>query len=322
MKKTNIFIKSLLAVAFVAFVGCDDDTFQKANQDVEGLIGEDRKPNVTATLSDSNINEAGDPEVLITVNLDKAVDFPMPFTAVLAGGTADNNDFSANSVTIPAYSKQGVIKVTINDDIAPEETEVLELEVTPDGSPYIYEALGRPVVSLSIDNNATNDFTVQLDWDTLYDGVDGSSHHACDFDLDIEVYTSDFSSIVATSYSSCPEGITFAEGSLTDGDYWLVPSFWDSSTGVTPSTDFQIPAMLTVGKPGVWVETIDLTSQWDTATGGNAQGNPDAYLVKYYLTVSGNTYTVTDADSGSVIGTGRMSQSNLTAPVNFKGGRK
>lgn len=321
MKINNYILKGCLVLSALALFNCGDE-LQKADQDVEGLTGEGQKPNVTASIATTSVNEAGSPQVAINVYLDKPVDFNIPFEAVRIGGTASDADFSAAVGTIPAYQTEGTIMLTISDDIYPEDTETLELEITPSGIPYIYEAKGRPTVSLDITNNATDNFTFQLSWDTEYVDSDGDAHSACDFDLDLEIYTAAFGGPLATSYGDCPESITLSPGDLADGNYWLIPSFWTVASGVPPATDFQIPAMMTVGKPGVWIETVDLTEQWDTATGGNQEGNPDAYLVKYVLNISGTTYTVTDADTGSVVGTGRMSAPSVKTPSNFVGGRQ
>jgi glutamate mutase epsilon subunit len=52
---------------------------------------------------------------------------------------------------------------------------------------------------------------------------------------------------------------------------------------------------------GVAFEDIDVTGVWNTGVGGFQQGSSTAYLVKYVLTISGSSYTVTDNDTGTVV---------------------
>ena len=64
-----------------------------------------------------------------------------------------------------------------------------------------------------------------------------------------------------------------------------------------------IPAKLSFGVLGSNSEsiTVDLSNIWNTTTGGYEQGNADAYLVRYMLTIAGSTYTITDSDTGTVV---------------------
>lgn len=270
------------------------------NYDVEPVIDESAKPMVTATIASSSINESGSPTTTITINLDKPIKTTTTFVATQIGGSATEADFEVSSAVVPAYQTSTTMEISIKDDILVEGSENLELQISPAAVPDIYEVIGTPTVSLNIENSTSDDFVFKMDWDAIYLDADGHEHHLCDMDLDLEIYNSDFSGPIAASYGSCPEEIRIPAGALDDGDYWLVPSFWEVS-GVPPAEPLDIPAIVTFAKPGVELVTIDLTGTWNTETGGYVEGNSDSHLVKYILTISGSNYTVTDVDSGVVV---------------------
>ena len=58
-------------------------------------------------------------------------------------------------------------------------------------------------------------------------------------------------------------------------------------------------------KPGVWLQEVDESAQWNTTDGGAGQGNPNAYLVRYQLNITAGVYTVTNADTGDTVGMGK-----------------
>ena len=306
------------------FASCEYD-----RQDFSSVV----KPVVTAETNNVTVTEGE--SAVFTLNVDTPNRFELDYKLELVGGTGSFDDFTAPGreltvddglgslpatlISVPANAASYDIVIPITDDIWAEGTETLIFRLTNSGNGVGLVADNSRRLTVNVTNNETTDFAWVLDWDQIYVGTDGEEHHACDFDLDLELYDAGFG-LLATSYSSCPESIRFSAGDLPDGDYWLIPSFWTVASGVPPASDFQIPAMMTVAKAGVWDETIDLTEVWDTATGGNQEGNPDAYLVKYILTITGDTYTVTDNDTGAVIGMGRSAQT-LTKPTNFVGGR-
>ncbi|WP_242155267.1 hypothetical protein [Aestuariivivens sediminis] len=287
--------KYILGVlALVSIIGCD-------NYDVEPVIDESAKPTVTATAMDSSISEAGSPITTVTINMDKPIKTTTTFTAIKVGGDATEDDFEVENAVIPAYQTSTTMEITIKDDFIAEGTESIQLQITPSDVPDLYEVLGTPTVTFSIENSIS--FSAELDWDGSYMDASGGDHSFCDYDLDLELYSADFNDLYYASYSHCPEDYVVGQGELEDGDYWIVPSFWTNNGPTEPASPENIPAMLHFGVLGSNTEsvTIDLSTVWDTQTGGYLQGNPDAYLVKYVLTVSGNSYTVTDADSGSVV---------------------
>ncbi|TGV02045.1 hypothetical protein [Flavivirga rizhaonensis] len=290
--KNIIYILSLLVIS-TCFLGCDEN-------DLSPVIDESAKPSVSATSSVTSISESGSPTFTVTINFDKPIKTTTSFIATQIGGSASENDFSASSAVVPAYAKSATMDITINDDIFVEGSESVDLQISAPGISDSYEVIGTPTVSFNIENSVSNDFIFKMDWDAIYTDSDGDEHHLCDYDFDIEIYDA-ADDVVAASYSSCPEEIRLSPGDLPDGDYSLTPTFWSSTGAVPPAEPINIPAILTFAKPGVALETIDLTGTWDTETGGFQQSNPNASLFKYTLTISGSSYIVTDSDTGTIV---------------------
>lgn len=294
MKKIKYIL--CLAVLTSFFFSCEDNS-------ISPVIDESAKPTVTITnTTPSSISEAGSPSFMIDIELDKPIKTSTTFTALKINGTASEDDFTVSNGVVPAYQTSATIEITINDDLTTESSESLELEIIPaDTDSEIHEILGRPTVSLSIENSVS--FTAELDWDGSYLDASGGEHSFCGYDLDLELYSADFNDLYYASYSHCPEDYIVGQGELPDGDYWIVPSFWTNSGPTEPASPQNIPAMLHFGVLGSDASSvsIDLSAAWNTDTGGYVEGNPDAYLIKYVLTISGSNYTVTDADSGTVV---------------------
>lgn len=300
-------IKYILSIVLVSLliVGCDAE---KASQDPSDIIGTDSYPTPSFSISSGSttVNEGDETVITWDITFDKPSNRAIDFSFVQIGGDAtEGEDFELGSATVQPFSTNGQISVTILNDEVIEATETVQLQVQSGPSLankfLVNPNTQFPAPTITIQNFASDDFKIQLDWDATYLDADGDPHSLCDLDLDLEIYNEDFSGPIATSYSSCPEAITIPAGALPDGNYWLVPSFWTNAGAVPPAATVQIPAMVTFSKPGVAENTIDLTGTWDTTTGGNVQGNSDAYLVRYVLNIAGTSYTVTDLDAGEVV---------------------
>lgn len=305
MKKLKYILSS--AVVAILLFGCDAET---PKQDSASINDTDRYPTPTFTLVSSvnisSVNEGTVQEIVWEVTLDKPTTRAIDFSWVDLGGTATlHDDYDLENATVPAFGTTGELKVIIYNDDLVEDNETINLTIESGPSlanRYLVNPDSTyPTANIVIDNFESTDFIFSMDWGVTYNGNDGSPHSLCDMDLDLEIYLADFSAIVATSYSSCPESITVALGDLPDGNYWLIPSFWSTAGAVPPATDFDIPATVTFGVGGVAFEDIDLTGVWNTGVGGFQQGSSTAYLVKYVLTISGSSYTVTDNDTGTVV---------------------
>ncbi|NIK91218.1 hypothetical protein GZ212_03555 [Mangrovimonas sp. CR14] len=328
MKKLNykLFLFGLSLLAF----GCMDD-----DQDYPSH----NKPTATVTTTDLDVTEGDDP-VMVTITIDRAISLDSDFkidllsdhwddVAIYGEGGSDihlseyENGPEGWYVTIPAYSTSVSFYVEPLYDIYPEGTESARIRVSQGYAGNSIVGAGAEF-AVNISNITSNDFQVILRWDGEFTGADGDTHDWCGADFDLEFYDANFG-LLAASWYDCPESITVPEGVLPDGDYWVIPGFYSMvySGSELPEAATNAPASIIFAKPGVWVEEVDLSTVWNTATGGLEEGNDDAYLVKFVLTIEGNTYTVTDIETGETIVSGKSAAgiSSANLPVKFKGSR-
>lgn len=306
----NNFIKSLfcLAIVAVSVVSCMDDDQNYPDPD---------KPIISAN-STISINEGETASIVL--NLSKPIGSPIDLKLTPVDGTASDSDYSvaASEFTsvddgvgpVPAYgieipsgvSSFEVPLTALSDiDIDNGETIVFELSSTLNGKGLVAD--DSKIITVTINNIESTDLYIELAWSGNYVDADGDSHDFCDLDLDLELYSDpDYNTIIATSYSDCPESITIEPGDLADGVYYIVPSFYSNSGSVPPAENAQIPARMTFANPGKKVTTDDLSSLWDYENGG-VDENGDinySYYLSYELTVSGNTYSIKDRNGNTV----------------------
>jgi len=318
MKNTikNNFKIFAVSLALVGLVSCE-------SKDVPGLDPQPKTSFATTTVTSLTLNEGDSGVIPFTIN--QAISKPSQFKIELVNSTLAQSDLFAGDqemdgdtfepgngfeITVPAYATSFDIPVQALSDIWPEQTESATLKISAAGVRTILVENEYKLVNLTINDVDGDNFIWRMEWDQSFTGTDGETYSFCDnVDLDLEIYDTAFAGPLATSYSDCPEEINLAMGDLPDGDYWLVPSFWNQET-VVPA-GLQITANFTFARPGVWVSNSEYTG-WNTTDGGVLQGT-NTYLVRYQLNVAGNVYTVTDMDSNTVLGTGKM--------ANFVGGR-
>ena len=306
MKKIINFKYTFLgAIMLLSAISCTDD---------DQSYPDPNKPIATVDTNSITINEGE--SATVTLTLDKVIGDEIDYKIEVVGGDAtDGDDFqivadddypefdlgpAGYRLTIPAGASSRTFQINGLNDIYVDGSESVRLKITSAGNGNGLLENGEEFITVNLNNQTSQDFYVGLAWSGTYVDADGDEHDFCDFDLDLEIYTDVFG-LVATSYSSCPEEITVPANALADGNYYLVPSFYDNDTGVAPATNVQIPATITFAKPGIDVAQIDISDVWDYETGGFEQGNPDAYLVRYLLNISGTTYTVTDLETNQVV---------------------
>ncbi|HET8886494.1 MAG TPA: hypothetical protein VFM70_09120 [Salinimicrobium sp.] len=291
-----------------------------ANSEEYDFAGSD-KPVVTAPTTTFTVAEGE--TLMIPIEVSETINKPLDFKLVVVDGTATKDvDYSggdpmpgdwgdpnsAYGVRVPAYAESFEIPFTAIADLVPQEgTETVTLRLETAGIRNAVTPEGGITFTINIAEVMSEDFVIRLDWDAEYTDADGEHHSFCDYDLDIEIYDAATGGIVATSYTSCPEEIRITPGDLPNGDYLLVPSYW-SPAGAAMPVDYEgIPAVVTMAKPGVFAETVDLSSVWTDLAAGAAEGNPDAYQPVALLNINGTTYTLTDLSTGEVIVQGKMS---------------
>ena len=285
--------------------------------DYEQNYPDPNKPVVSIASSDVTLTEGESGS--ITLNISRAIgsNIDLKLTPMTEGSTLSDSDYSlstfgeftsaddgvgsvpAYDVVIPAGTTSFEIPISTLDDVDIEGTETISFQLSSTGSGMATVDTNSDMVTLTINNNESSDFYTELAWSGSYLGADGVMHGFCDFDLDLELYSADFT-LLAASYSSCPESLRISVGDLTDGTYYIVPSFYTSSGPAAPAENVNIPARLTFAQPGVQTETVSLETLWDYNTGGAVEENPDAYYVEYQLEVDGTNFTVTNG-AGTVI---------------------
>ncbi|HKJ49648.1 MAG TPA: hypothetical protein VJ973_11190 [Christiangramia sp.] len=285
--------------------------------DYEQNYPDPNKPVVSIASSDVTLTEGESGS--ITLNISRAIgsNIDLKLTPMTEGSTLSDSDYSlstfgeftsaddgvgsvpAYDVVIPAGTTSFEIPISTLDDVDIEGTETISFQLSSTGSGMATVDTNSDMVTLTINNNESSDFYTELAWSGSYLGADGVMHGFCDFDLDLELYSADFT-LLAASYSSCPESLRISVGDLADGTYYIVPSFYTSAGPAAPAENVNIPARLTFAQPGVQTETVSLETLWDYNTGGAVEENPDAYYIEYQLEVDGTNFTVTNG-AGTVI---------------------
>ncbi|MFC4738904.1 hypothetical protein ACFO3U_02755 [Flavobacterium ponti] len=301
------------------------------------------KPVVTANQTNFTIEEGESATVTLTTDTPYSQD--LTFKLELVGGTGSFNDYlcsgteTADSdgfgpigyiVTVPAYATSGTFDVTAVFDLLPEGSETLQLRLYSDSYARGLVAEGSDMINITINNKQSTDFVAVVDWTqnyidsfgTLQEGVyldaDGDPHSFCDLDFDLEIYDEFFSSVVADSYSSCPEMITLDASTTPDGTYQIVPSLWTTTGNILPASDFFFKVKVTMSKPGVWVKEINVDDNWKFSEGGAQQSNPNAYYPVATLVKTGTTYVLKDFATGDVLASGKLADFKLKSKKNKK----
>lgn len=302
MKKNKLIILLLLIISF----SCEKN-------EVEDVIGEEDKPRVSFSTTSSVINEEGNPQIIINVTMDKPIKTSTTFSAIQVSGDAiEHEDYEVTQGVIPAYSKQGQIIITILEDVTPETTETLEIEVGAFSVPDIYEVIGTDSFNFSIENFVSDDLVMSFDWEKsiLYNGVE---YGTCS-NVDIDIYIADAENFninnpfiniypdFTAATGACPEEWTLTFEDYSDGEYILFTDLYDNAFFGINQFD-PIPVSATFSRPGVFSQTIeqDTSQAFTTDTG---VGTSNGFVAK--VIISNGVYTILDL-SGTTIANGRLS---------------
>jgi hypothetical protein len=285
----NIF-KSIgvLALTGIIFTSCNED-------DHTGQSTMDYSP-VTVTLSSlssTTIDETAidsDDASTYTVTIDASIPeaqfIEYKIDLVQTGGTADSNDLSLGTITIPAGSNSGSATVEImkTGDIEGDETFSVTGVSRANAIVAPYEFTG------TITNDYINDvLEMELNWDgTVEFETDFSSgeYDFCGMDFDLLVFdpvTFGDLGIYDAATGACPENIDF-DSSTPDGDYLIVIDLYDnpySTLGL--STD--VPVTLHYSQ-----EHFDTNGSVTTVYNTNDASGTRALAT---ITKSGYDYTIT-----------------------------
>ena len=333
--KKNFINKALFASIMVSllFTSCnevDNDTTDSRSV----------KPVVTANQTNFSVEEGE--SATVTLTTDTPFNRDLTFKLELVGGTGSYTDFMCSGsetaagdgfgaigyiVTVPAFSSTGTFDITPVFDLLPEGTETLEFRLYSDSYARGAVAPGSDMIMVNVTNKTSNDFVATLDWaqnsfdsfgslvEGSYTGTDGNQHAYCDLDFDLEIYDASESAVLADSYTSCPESITFSSAS-PDGTYVIVPSLYTTTGNSVPANDFFFKVKMTMAKPGVWVKEVNIDNNWKFSAGGAVQGNPAAYYPVARLVKTGTTYVLKDYVSDEVLASGKVANFKLNTKKN------
>lgn len=338
MKKLKINLFALSLVSILSLVSCDkeDQSYTNTTNSPVGTLVADK---TTISESDDDATLALENVASYTFTMDKAYKTNMKFKVELMGSesTATASDFESNLpesgidngsdgflITIPA--NETAVSFTISGifDSAAEPTEVLKFKITPAANLNGLVDGNSQMFTLNIGNSTSNNLDISFDWGIgkTYIGLDEAEHEYKDFDFDLEIYNAG-GSVVLSSYSSAPEEIEFLS-TYPNGTYTITASFWDASTSPEPMLPINFKPTLTVAKKGVFVRTFDLSGVWNSATGGDQQGNANAYLDVAYFVKTGSTFQLYDMDNTLLVtgksGVVKNAINNISKAR--KGGRK
>lgn len=337
MKKLKINLFALSLVSVLSLVSCDkeDQSYTNTTNSPVGYLVADK---TTISESDDDATVASENVATYTFTVDKAYKTPLKYKVEVISNesTASAADFETSLpesgidngsagylITIPANETSTSFTISGLLDNAADLNEVLKLKITPAANLNGLVDENSQVITLNIGNSTSDNLDIIFDWgvDREYTGLDEATHSFADFDFDLEIYAG--ASPVLASYSSAPEAIEFLS-SYPDGTYTIVASFWDASTAAEPMLPINFTPTLTVTKKGVFERSFDLTGVWNSAIGGNEQGNVNAYLDVAYFTKTGSIFQLYDMDDNLLVTgkSGAVKNAIKNISKARKGGRK
>lgn len=344
MRKNNfkyIFGLTILGL----FASCSDDEDATDQRLVKSVV--------TANATTFNLNE-GD-AAMVTLTIDKPLNVLSNFKLELVGGTGSFRDFTvldggdANSETdeettvddgygvighkiiVPAFASSVTFDITTLVDYLPEGNETLVFRLYPMGNSRALVADDSETITINLANTTLNDIQSELKWsrivnshgnfaDAEYLGADNTMHTLDSYDFDLFIDGPIFVDDGATGAEPEYAGISETD---PDGDYEFYVDLWDTPRGVTASVNGWKPKrllllkpVLTVSKPGVWVEEIDLSGIWDSNVIGSKTGD-GRYTYAGYVNKTGTTYTLYNANDDELV-SGRSAGRTQVRPAHTR----
>lgn len=201
--------------------------------------------------------------------------------------------------SFPPFSNSIELEIETIQDFIPESSESVTLRLT---STSLMAATINEVVTINIQDFVGSDLITRLNWDGDYLE---SGAQPCDIDngLDLDLELIFGGNYIQTSYNDCPEQLTIL-GTDADGTYTIDASLW-TTNGNTSSSNMNVPASIDFIKPGVFIETVDLSELFPLNDGGLNDGNGNA-ITSFTVEKTGTTYTITDSNNVQVA-QGRLS---------------
>lgn len=268
-----------LALLVVVIVACDT-----ANQDVSPVISPDGYPVATFTSNFSGTTIAEGDTIKYTITTDKMLDRALTFTVEQTGGTANENDFSAETAVLAPYTNQVKLNIVITADNFPEIAETLSLKVGVFGLGDRYllnPSTVNPALDLNITNvNKAGRLTIAFGWSTPADDYDVVAFSAVDGPWGA-AGTADNPEIMMDILDADPDGaytfniIPYAVTSVKT-DYTI-------SIGLSNQSVQFFPGVFDNSKLDTYTMDVFTVASW---------GNPDSYRL-LNIVKTGSAYTFT-----------------------------
>lgn len=326
LKKFNYLLGAMALALSIQSCTNIDDELEYASVD---------KPVISAESTNITVNEGDD--IVLNFTADKAINQDMTFKVEIVADGIDAYDVIFNvaddevaggltyayfsqvawgadgySFNFPAY--QTAYSVTLGTtvmDLIPEGVETFQVKILSMGNKQGLVDASSEYITVNI--NDVNSFEPYQAEDTLEVTLNWiSPNGGDDYDFDIEVYDSSFG-FYDYSYYDHPEKVVF-DSSTPDDTYFVLVEFYSAMGN---DQEGYIPVRTTFTKPGYFTQSVYADDVFNTDLGGADDGNDDYYII-YYVTKSGNQYTIED-DNG-VIAEGR--QAAIAKILAAKAGRK
>lgn len=329
----NIFKKLIFVIPFI-FAACnnDDDRLEGVNAN---------KPMVSIDTKTNSVQEGATITYTLTVDRPVINDFELlvnledtstgQFRDFECSGretTLDEGGFGKGKIgyvlTFPALAKTMTFTVTATEDLLPEQTETLKLQLNSTGLGLANVAKDSEFTTITVADKDSNDFTAFLNHSGRTTNINGTfinaefkdaglvSHEFCDYDLDVEIYawngTARTGAPVATYYDDCFGGAVLPS-TAPNGNYVVTASFWDKSGITTGTVSIPVPLEITYSKGGVFAGNFNMNGVFtslSTVAGPGPIPNPAGYRDAFLVTKVGTTYTVKQIVSGAVLASGRQ----------------
>ncbi len=282
MKKIKYILSSAILTLFL--FGCD---VQEAKQDPAELGSTDGYSTALFTFAGGDLtsNEQDGTVYVYDVELSKPLKYNIDFSFVQTGGTAaEGEDFTFVRATVPAFETSGQMSVVINNDVAVEDSETLELTIVPGPSvadSWLLKPGGTqyPELSITIDNFTSGDLDIGMEW-AADNGSGDSATALADLILLITDAVSPYTTIIGGADGGSFETWTMSEDT-PDGDYFVVADVY-----AIDDSDFDMDINVTFDQGGV-IQGASI----DTPMAMNSGILCNEYVVLAKITKSGTTYS-------------------------------
>ena len=294
-KYFNIVLVCLLSLSLMT--SCDDDqadvsTINSFTFEIEPIqdmvVGESlRTVTVDFSLTEEQI-----------VNTSVLVELVAESTTA---SQASDFAFASQVIDIPAYVRTGSFTFDVLEDLAAEGDENITFSISGVNDPF--GAVNSIEQTVTIRDSVYETLNILFDFSGTIT-IEPDVFPICgNIDLDVYVLDADGNDlqIYDAATAACPESLV-VDDRFVDGEYFLASNMF--SNGVAGyGLNIPFPIVVTATKGGVFSTTFTPSEVWTSedddyyATGGVV------FKPLAKITVSGNTYTVTDND-GMVLGSG------------------